>query len=430
MNAINRRSMWAVFAALICILLIGALIVSAQATPSIPIGENQTSSLTSASSTSLFSVTVTTPQNINVLILATSPGFAPAFRVIDPNNAVIFDAANVQAQNLVQSPVTLASPGTYLIEVRSANNSPGQFTLSIQPGAPFNPPIPLPLQQLVTATVDPQNPQKIFSFTALSTDALFVEATSMLPTSGPVIRLVNADASDPTGNTFGLANAHLTLARFRMPIGTTHYLLEVTHSGSTFPETVTICLWPEHGASCSGSGSPGVVPLNPTAVATENPNGTCTCEVTAITSRGTTVDIHVLPGPSLVVGQLPPNTPAQVIGETPNHLWVEINYNGVIGWVSAGALLINNTCPGIPVITPTPPPNRSTPTPHLTLPTRTLPPPPQLPTATLPPPSLLTATPTPRIRLQPTNTPTPRFHVVPTLVFQPPTPTLTPIIIK
>src|SRR5664279_757686 len=187
MNTRPRRSLWLVVGPLICLLLIGALIVSAQATPpSIPIGENQTSSLTNASSTSLFSVTVTTPQNINVLILATSPGFAPAFRVIDPNNAVIFDAANAQAQTIIQSSVTLASPGTYLIEVRSANNSAGQFTLSIQPGAPFNPPIPLPLQQLVTATVDPQNTQKIFSFTALSTDALFVEATSTLPTSGPV----------------------------------------------------------------------------------------------------------------------------------------------------------------------------------------------------------------------------------------------------
>ena len=341
MNTRPRRSLWLVVGPLICLLLLGALIVSAQATPpSIPIGENQTSSLTNASSTSLFSVTVTTPQNINVLILATSPGFAPAFRVIDPNNAVIFDAANAQAQTIIQSSVTLASPGTYLIEVRSANNSAGQFTLSIQPGAPFNPPIPLPLQQLVTATVDPQNTQKIFSFTALSTDALFVEATSTLPTSGPVIRLVNADASDPTGNTFGLANAHLTLARFRMPIGTTHYLLEVTHSGSTFPETVTICLWPEHGVSCTGSGGTGVVPLNPTAVATQNTNGTCTCEFTATSSRGGNVDIFALPGPSPMIGQIPPNTPAQVIGELPDHSWIEINYNGVIGWVWSGAVFI------------------------------------------------------------------------------------------
>ncbi|MEO8393027.1 MAG: SH3 domain-containing protein [Chloroflexota bacterium] len=426
MKTRNRRSLWLVVSSLICLLLIGALIVSAQATPpSILIGENQTSSLTDASSTSLFSVTVTTPQNINVLILATSPSFAPAFRVIDPNNAVIFDAANAQAQTLIQSPVTLASLGTYLIEVRSANNSAGQFTLSIQPGAPFNPPIPLPLQQLVTATVDPQNPQKIFSFTALSTDALFVEATSTLPTSGPIIRLVNADASDPTGNTFGLANAHLTLARFRMPMGTTHYLLDVTHSGSTFPETVTICLWPEHGASCAGSGGTGVVPLNPTAVATQNTNGTCSCEFTATGIRGGNVDIYTLPGPSTMIGQIPPNTTAQVIGELPDHSWIEVNYNGVIGWVWSGSVFISNTCLGIPVITPTPPPGRRTPTPHLTLPTRTLPPPQLLPTATLPP---LLPTATLHLQPLPTVAPTLNLHPVSTPMIELPTPT--PIIIK
>ena len=191
MNASNRRSLWATLAALICILLIGALLVSAQSTPpSIPIGENQSSSLTNASSTSLFSVTVTTPQNINVLILATSPGFAPAFRVVDPNNAVIFDAANEMAQNIVQNQVTLASPGIYIIEIRSANNGVGQFTISIQPGAPFIPPIPLELEQPVTATVDPQNTQKVYSFTALD---------DRRPLRGGEQHLANFRPGDPLG---------------------------------------------------------------------------------------------------------------------------------------------------------------------------------------------------------------------------------------
>ncbi len=184
MNATNHRPLYAVVGALICVLLVSALLVSAQSTPpSIPIGENQSSSLASASSTMQFGVAVTTPQNVNVEILATSAGFTPAFRVIDPNNAIIFDDANAEAQNIIQDQVTLASPGTYVVEVRSANSSAGQFTISIQPGAPFTAPIPLPMQQLITATVDPQNTRQVFSFTALSTDALFVEAASTLPTS-------------------------------------------------------------------------------------------------------------------------------------------------------------------------------------------------------------------------------------------------------
>ncbi len=426
MNIARRRSLWLVLGTLICILLVGAVIARAQSTPtSIPIGQNQSSTLTSGSSTSQFAVMVTAPQNIIVEVLATSPGFTPAFRVLDPNNAVIFDEANATAQNIIQDQVTLASPGTYVIEVRSANNAAGQFTISIQPGAPFNPPTPLPMEQLISATVDPQNPRKVFSFTALTTDALFVEAASTIPTSGPVIRLIDAD----TNEDYGLANAHLTLGRFRMPIGTTNYLLEVTHSGSTFPETVTICLWPEHGQPCAGNGngsSSGTGSENPTAVPTQS---ACACQAT-VTGR-VNVNIRGVPPPqlSIIVGHLPPNTPAQVIGETPDHSWIEISYNGIVGWVSANLVALNNFCDNIPIIpvTPQPTPTRGRgglPTiPPRVTDTPQLPPPPQ-PSATPSGPCLSVAACPP--------TPTSSIHLMPqpSLVFHPPTPTPTRIIIR
>ena len=357
MNAANHRSRWLVVGVLICILLVGTLIVSAQSTPlSITIGQNQTDSLTDASSRVQFSIAVPVPQNINVQVLATSPGFAPAFRVLDPNNAVVLDVANSGAQSIIQQALTLSSFGKYILEVRSANDIAGQFTISVQPGAPLAPPIPLPLQQPVTATVDTQTTRQAFSFTALSTDALLLDVTSTSPTSSPVIHLSNAD----TGNTLGLSNAELTSARFRMPIGTTHYLLEVTTNGSDAPQTVTICLWPEHGASpCPGVGSEIISQNSTSGGSQDNSNGACTCDFTA-TSR-TNVNIRVAPSlAAAVIGHLPLNTPAQVIGALPNHSWIEVNVNGVIGWVAASVVTIDNSCLGIPVITVTPPPGLPT----------------------------------------------------------------------
>ncbi len=351
MNVFRRRSFWLVLGTLICVLLVGAAIASAQSTPPpIPIGQNQSSILAQPTSTSQFALNVTTPQNLNVEVLATSLGFAPAFRVFDLNNAVIFDEANATAQNIIQDQVMLTSPGTYIVEVHSANNTAGQFTISIQPGDPLTPPTPLPLETLISATVDPQNPRKVYSFTALTTDALFVEAASTIPTSGPVIRLVDAN----TGEGYGLADAALTLGRFRMPIGTKNYLLEVTHSGSTFPETVNICLWPEHGQPCAGvgSGNSGTGSVNPTPVPTQSD---CSCQATAISSGK--VGIYSIPPslPSLPTRFLPANTPVQVIGETPDHVWIEISYNGMTGWVRASDVTLNNFCDNIPTLTPTPP---------------------------------------------------------------------------
>ena len=423
MNAANHRPLWLVAGVWICILLVGALIVHAQSIPlSITIGENQTDSLTDASDSIQFSIAVPMPQNVNVQILATSPGFAPAFRVLDPNNAVVLDDANSGAQSIVQGALTFSSFGTYILEVHSANNTAGLFTIGVQPGAPLAPPILLPLQQLVTASVDTETARQAFSFTALSTDALLIDVTSSSPTSSPVIHLSNADS----GNTLGLSNAELTSARFRMPIGSTHYLLEVTDNGTDASQSVTICLWPEHSpAPCGGS---EIVSQNSTSGdSQDNSNGACTCDFTATSAAN--INIRVAPGlQSPVIGHLPPNTPAQVTGELPNHSWIRINYNGVIGWVAASVVTLNNPCPGIPVIPMTPPPGlpTATATPGRggipTIPARPGP-------LDTPQPPNPTATPVISIGVGATNTPPP-LQVQPPLGFVPQTPTPTHLVIK
>ena len=69
-------------------------------------------------------------------MLAITPGFAPAFAVLDPDGSVILEVANAAGLNIARRIVDLPGAGTFIVEVRSANNTPGQYLVSAQPGEP------------------------------------------------------------------------------------------------------------------------------------------------------------------------------------------------------------------------------------------------------------------------------------------------------
>ncbi|MBK8019827.1 MAG: SH3 domain-containing protein [Chloroflexi bacterium] len=74
---------------------------------------------------------------MNLQVLAITPGFAPAFRVLGADDdSVLFEVANADAQNIARGIVNLPA-ATYIVEVRSANNTPGQYLISPQPNAPL-----------------------------------------------------------------------------------------------------------------------------------------------------------------------------------------------------------------------------------------------------------------------------------------------------
>jgi hypothetical protein len=128
------------------LLLISAVTVAAQAAATlITLGENKTGSITDASNTSLYSIEVGAPQSVIILMLALTPDFEPPFRVLNPSGIVVLDTTSSASQNIAQGTLNLSSSGSYTIEVRSANNSAGQFLISTQAGAP------LTLPQALTA---------------------------------------------------------------------------------------------------------------------------------------------------------------------------------------------------------------------------------------------------------------------------------------
>lgn len=343
-----------------CIMLVGVFSVSAQ-TPVTPItvGENKTGNVTNPTTSVPYALSVAAPQSINIQVLAISQGFAPNFRVIDPGGIIILDASNPGTQTIVQGSPNLASPGTYTIEVFSANNATGQFLISVQPGAPLAPPQALTPGQPVNGSVSSQTTRQAYSFAGLPNDVLALVVRSTSNTSGPVVALRDAN----TNETLSLSSARLGGISYRILSGQTNYLLEVTHSGGNTLEPFTICLATESGsATCPGGLAPQIIQptatLFPTSVPpptqnptysppTINPLGQCM----VASARGLAINVRSGPGLNYnIVGSLPPNGTGLVLGRLADNSWYQVSVNGVIGWVSGSVVITGGNCAVVSVI--------------------------------------------------------------------------------
>ncbi len=304
---------WLALVILVFVLL-GAVTVSAQNASPITVGENQTAQVADALTPIRFVISVASPLSIQVQVLAISPGLAPTFRVVDPGGVVILNTVNPGTQTIVQGTPNLSSPGSYTIEVSSANGATGQFLISVQAGAPLAPPQPLTQGQPLNATLNQQNARQAFSFAGSTNEVLLLLVRSSAPNGGPVVALRDAD----TGDTLALNSSRLAGIVYRIGTGAGNYLVEVTHSGATASEGYVICLATESGsAACPGVGggaqtAPTPIPtvfIVPTAVPTAtliptqavpptfspvviNPAGACQ----VASARGATINIRSAPG--------------------------------------------------------------------------------------------------------------------------------------
>jgi hypothetical protein len=355
MNAAIRRRFWFIIAALICGLAMGVVAATAQADPiPIAIGENQIGELSDPAATALYSLTITSPQNVQVQALAISPGLAPMLRILDPLGIVVFDALNSGAQSTVQGAPFLASSGAYVIQVSSANGVAGQFLLSVQASALLTPPQPLVLGERVEGTVSSQQTRQGYTFSVTPSDGLLLNVETGDSPSGAVIVLHNAQG----GDTLAVSSAQLGGVRYRIRPGTAAYLLDVLYSGGDTAQPYAVCLETENGTvSCAEGVVPPVqteevvVTASPIPTAfppTTDPNGAC-----AVTPADAAINVRSGPGTNYpVVGALLPSSSAPVFGRSPDNLWFQINASSVIGWVSASVVNLTGNCAGVPVVQP------------------------------------------------------------------------------
>jgi uncharacterized protein YraI len=364
MITLQRQSRWWLRRmTLLLLLLAGAVTVSAQVPTPITIGENQTGQVVDSSVPVRYSFISAAPLSVQIQVLAISQGLAPTFRVVDPGGVVILSGVNSGDQTIVQGSPNLSSPGTYTIEVSSANGATGQFLISVQAGAPLAPPQPLTPGQPLDGAVNLQTSRQAYSFSGLEDEGLLVAVQSDDPASAPVVVLRDAD----TGETLALTSTRLAGVVYRISAGVSNYLVEVTHSGSSATEAFEVCLATESGsAGCPAivgaqvvqptalptiaipTQIPTLVPPPTFAPPTINPAGAC-----QVVTRGQFVNVRSGPGTGFaVLTQLAPTAAAPVIGRLPDNSWFQINVNGVLGWVSAAVVTLGGNCSGVSVVIP------------------------------------------------------------------------------
>lgn len=372
----TRKWVLSIFLTVFTLLSSGLLLIQAQETIVINVGENRPGNIANPATPITFNVPILTPQTVNVQVLGITTGFFPSLRVVDPSGIVLQDIANTSAQSIIQASVSFGAAGLYTVHVGSASGTTGDFLLAVQAGQPLLPPSPLTLGVQVPATVSAQQTLNSYSFSANLTEVLLLTVRSDSTTNGSVIRLKESI----TGETIALSNADLVGNRFRIPVGINSYLLEVSHGGSTLPESYVVCLELENGTTpCGGVvAAPPTVAIIPTEVLPPTvpgyipppiaSNGPCQ----VVSAAGN--NINVRSGPSLsdsIITQLPSGQLALVIGRQADNSWYQIQFNGIIGWVSATVIVVGGQCGVVPVVIPTlpplPPTFTPTPTPTATL---------------------------------------------------------------
>ena len=357
----RRRSCWSmVIALLMCALFMGAVSVRAQTTPTpITIGENKTGAITDGSGSIQYTLTVSAPQSVTIQVLSLSPNFAPFFQVFDSDGILVLAVVNNDPPTIAQSSLNISSLGSYTIAVKSAADTPGQFLISLEAGAPLTPSQPLMLGQPVSGTVDKQTTRQAYWFSGSIDDRLLLIARDESNELGMLFTL--RDAS--TNELISLTTAGLQGLTYVVPELTRTYRLEITYVGSGAAQPFSVCLASESGSTpCSGgveattvvdataaptqiAGVPSQTPIF--APAAINPGGAC--EVTP--ARNNSVNIRSGAGTGFpIVANLPAAATGLVVGRLADNSWYQVNINGALGWVSAGVVIPGGNCAGVAVV--------------------------------------------------------------------------------
>jgi hypothetical protein len=411
MSFIQRQ--WLVAVLILCLALISIAPAAAQVPPTpITSGENRTGDLNGSTPSAVYSLSSSGSETVIVQVLAITPGLNPTVRVQDPSGVLVADIPNSGAANIVQTSVTLSTPGVYLIEVRSATNALGQFVISVQAGAPLAPPTPLVLGAEISGIVNAQIVQQSYSFAA-SPQAPLLLHVSAEGEAAPVVMLFDQANPQP----IAVSGAQLLGARYPIPAGGSSYIVRVSHSGALAAVPYTVCveivgsgLCPDPFASSAPQTIPTVVviPTQAAAVPTQPPVVVPTVNVATIPPNvcavspagGSAINVRSLATTaSTIVGTLPAGQTLVVTGRTSDNAWFRVNYSGLIAWVASSVAIATGNCAGIQIVaTPFP-----TLTPTSTF-TRTF-------TPTIP---LVSATPTPSLTpSQPAPQPTLNFSLPP-----------------
>ncbi len=306
------------------------------ATP-IQIGQNITGTLSAEASSAQFALTAAGGETALIQVLAISPGFAPQLRIHNPAGIEILTLDNAEGSSTISTNVPLNDAGVYTLEVSGAKNTVGQYLLSLLPGTPLPEPIPLTVNQPVTATVGSQTPAQRYRFATTSIGSVAISVLIQGTNEGVLVTLYDETAGKPIAS----SDAGVVGVSYLLPAVDHVYRVDVSaaRAGDT---AFSICL-----GTC-GSSDLNASSVSPTAtpeqvVATPQ-LAAATCTVTS--NAGGAVNVRSGNGTQyVIVGSLPAGQAFPALGQnSANGVWVQVNVNGTIGWVSASVTRLDGDC--------------------------------------------------------------------------------------
>lgn len=334
-----RRALFSTFLAALtlCAAFVGA---SAQgdSNGTLVLGQPAVSQVAAAGQTFNYDYSLTEPRQITLQALGDSA--QPTIRILQ-NGTVVAEEANA-AGVLTISLNALLNAGSYVVQVGTLNNTTGLVVLVLQSETAVTSETLTP-GTVLSGTVNAAAPLALYSFAALSEPAfLYVESSQ--PNSGVNVRLTDAGS----GALSGMINASLTGARFRIPAGNAAYVVEV-ETGGTAAELFTICLTAVSIGGCEAGSAQAPVATQDVVVVEPPPIDYCT----VTSNAGGPVNIRQSASTvAVIVGSLPVNTPADVIGISPDGFFYNVLYSGTNGWISVAVVNSSGNCDTILTITP------------------------------------------------------------------------------
>lgn len=352
---------------LVVALLIGIIGIAPAVAQTIPIpiaaGENRTGDLNSGAPVAVYSLSSTGSETVIVQVLALAPGLAPTIRVIDPGGVTALDVPNPTGGTIVQSSIALTTPGVYLVEVRSASNTAGQFVISVQAGAPLAPPTPLTPGVAISGVVNAQTVQQTYRFIS-ALDEVMVLIVRAENDAAPVIALYDESEPQP----IAVSSSALLGARYRIPPGDRSYQVRISYGGGQAAALYSVCVGFEDTApQCPDGGSaaqiaPTVPPLPTLGAPTLPPTATLLPpiiiaptippnECIASPAGSSTINVRALATTnSAIIGTLQAGQSLVVTGRTSDNGWFRVNFNGVIAWVASSVAVATGNCINVQIV--------------------------------------------------------------------------------
>lgn len=248
----------------------------------------------------------------------------------------------------------LIPAGTYQVRVESLNRTAGAVILLVQSETPVAM-TDIGLDTFVSETLDAEKPLALYRLSNLPEEA-YLYIDSELPQGG-----LSAVVSLENGAVIGSLGTGATGIRLTLPLSSVTYVVQLTPADRIAQVPFTLCLTAVSVRGCEFGG--GAV-INPVATSVGAPS-LVACTVTPSNSGGANIRQSASTG-SIVVGALPGNQSADVLGKSPDNAFFNIQYGNLNGWVAQSVVVTAGVCDTLATVQPPAiiaPTNTPTPTP-------------------------------------------------------------------